>query len=93
LTASANWKNHRLAARAKRIQARRSGGAPVIAAFGATLPGKADTFVATYDATARFEVTWRKKLNEGRPSGSRLQPSIDRTAGTSSWPCLKPRNR
>lgn len=61
-----NWKNRRLAARAKRVQARRSGDAPVIAAFGATLPGKADTFITSYDATASFEVTWRKKLSEGR---------------------------
>jgi hypothetical protein len=61
-----NWKNRRLAARAKRVQARRSGDAPVIAAYGATLPGKADTFIAAYDAAAGFEVAWRKKLNEGR---------------------------
>ena len=60
------WKLRRLAPRAKRVQARRSADAPVLAAYTTTLPPKADAFVAAYDAAAKYENTWRREMREGK---------------------------
>lgn len=61
-----HWKLRRLAPRAKRVLARRSGEAPVLAAYSATLPGKADAFIQAYDSSAHYQTDWRREMKEGK---------------------------
>ena len=70
------WKLRRLAPRAKRVQARRSADAPVIAAFAGTLPQKADAYIAAYDAAAKYENTWRKEMGESKGAVAALLKAI-----------------
>jgi hypothetical protein len=77
MPSSPNWKLRRLAPRAKRVQARRSRDAHIIAAYAHTLPGKADAFVKTYDAIVKSESTWRRVLREGHRAVARLDEIIN----------------
>jgi len=70
------WKLRRLASRAKRVQARRSADAPVIAAFAGTLPPKSNAYMAAYDAAAKYENKWRKELGEGKGAVAALLTAI-----------------
>ena len=54
MSSTSAWKLRRLAPRAKRVQARRAGDAPVLAVFAQTLPVKADAFIIAYDAAAKY---------------------------------------
>src|SRR5262245_19897228 len=72
MPSTTHWKLRRLAPRAKRIQARRAGEAPVIAIYGKTLPAKADAFCTAYDAAAKYEATWKKEMGEGKSAIGQL---------------------
>ena len=66
MPATPAWKLRRLSSRAKRVQERRSKDFPVIAAYSTTLPVKADAFIAAYDASAKYQNTWRREMKEGK---------------------------
>jgi hypothetical protein len=66
MPSTTHWKLRRLAPRAKRIQARRASELPVIAAYGDTLPRKADAYVTAYDRAAKYKAAWQKEMQEGR---------------------------
>ena len=70
------WKLRRLAPRAKRVQARRSVDSPAVAAYASTLPGKADAYVAAYDASTKYENTWKREMAEGRGAIAALVKAI-----------------
>ncbi|MBK9265232.1 MAG: hypothetical protein IPM54_36300 [Polyangiaceae bacterium] len=76
MATTSNWKLRRLAARAKRVQARRSSEAPVLAAYSKTLPTKANAFIAAYDAAAKYENTWRREMKEGKGAVAKLVAQI-----------------
>jgi hypothetical protein len=61
-----HWKLRRLAPRAKRVLARRTGESPALAAYSATLPGKADAFIKAYDSSAKYQTEWRREMKEGK---------------------------
>jgi hypothetical protein len=60
------WKLRRLASRGARIVKRRAPQIPAIAAFEPTLVPKAESYIAAYDKAAKFQVSWRKEMAEGR---------------------------
>ncbi|HZX00681.1 MAG TPA: hypothetical protein VFF45_00395 [Bacilli bacterium] len=70
------WKQRRLAVRAKRVQARRSADAPVIAAYGTTLGPKADEFIAAFDNAVRYETSRKKELHESKAAVALLHKQI-----------------
>lgn len=76
MSSTAAWKLRRLASRAKRVQARRSAESPVLAAYSATLPPKADAFIAAYDTAAKYENTWRREMKEGKGAVAKLVSDI-----------------
>lgn len=70
------WKLRRITRRAKRVLARRGAGNAVIAAYNATLPAKADAYIAAYDAATKYENTWRREMAEGRGAIAALLKAI-----------------
>lgn len=76
MPSTAMWKLRRLAPRAKRIQARRSGDSPVLGAYSTTLPGKVDAFVLAYDSAAKYENKWRREMKEGKTAVGLLLKEI-----------------
>lgn len=72
----AAWKLRRLAPRAIRVQARRSGDAPVLAVYSATLPSKANAYIAAYDSAAKYENNWRREMKEGKGAAANLLVQI-----------------
>ena len=66
MASTTQWKLRRLAPRAIRVQARRAGDSPVVAAYGPTLKPKAEAFITVYDAAARYTQTYAKEMEEGR---------------------------
>jgi hypothetical protein len=76
MASTSAWKLRRLAARAKRVQARRSADSPVLAAYATTLPTKADAFITAYDNAAKYENDWRREMKEGKGAVARLVAAI-----------------
>lgn len=76
MASTSAWKLRRLAPRAKRVQNRRTADSPVIAAYSATLPTRADAFIAAYDAAAKYENNWRREMNEGKGAVAKLVSAI-----------------
>lgn len=72
MSSTAAWKLRRLAARAKRVQARRSAESPILAAYSTTLPPKADAFITAYDTSAKYINTWRREMIEGKGAVAKL---------------------
>jgi len=66
------WKLRRLAPRAKRVLARRSGESPALAVYSGSLPSKADAFIRAYDASAKFQAEWRREMKEGKGAVAEL---------------------
>jgi len=67
-----HWKLRRLAPRAKRVLARRSGESPALEAYSGSLPSKADAFIRAYDASARYQAEWRREMKEGKGAVAEL---------------------
>lgn len=76
MPSSPQWKQRRLAVRAKRVQARRSADAPVIAAYGPTLGLKADAYIAAFDAAAHHETSRKKEVGNGKKAVLALHKQI-----------------
>jgi hypothetical protein len=76
MSSTSAWKLRRLAPRAKRVQARRAGDAPVLAVFAQTLPVKADAFIIAYDAAAKYVNAWRREMKEGKGAVAKLVSDI-----------------
>jgi hypothetical protein len=61
-----HWKLRRLAARAKRVAARRKDESPALSVYALTTPGKAETYIGACDAAAKFSAAWRREVLEGK---------------------------
>lgn len=60
------WKRRRLAPRVLRVLERRAGDSPAVKAFEAKLVPLAENFINAYDDNAKYDVTWRREMKEGR---------------------------
>jgi hypothetical protein len=66
MAAPAYWKLRRLATRAHRVAERRRGESAALAACAQTLGPAATAYIASYDATQRYEPQLRREMREGR---------------------------
>lgn len=71
-----HWKTRRLAARAKKVQARHEG-TPSIGAHGESLIPAADAYITAYDTAAKFEATWKREMAEGKGAMAALLRAIN----------------